>query len=137
MVAIFLWHVATRAIYEQKEEYMNELLHHIFLFLEFLMLEYTMMRNTLWKRVSVIKFPEGNKTIVYITIFIVSNRHLPNTKQEHPLPTMSVGVVQCIIFMLYFCQTNKVQVGIAKNIIIYNGIRYIYDTFWDDFIHQL
>lgn len=36
MVAIFVWHVATRAIYEQKEEYMNELFHHIFLFLEFL-----------------------------------------------------------------------------------------------------
>lgn len=58
MVAIFVWHVATRAIYEQKEEYMNELFHHIFLFLEFLIWEYTMIRNTLWKRVFVTTFPE-------------------------------------------------------------------------------
>ena len=35
--------------------------------------EYTMIRNTLWKRVFVTTFPEGNENIVYITIFIVSN----------------------------------------------------------------
>ena len=66
---------------QQKEEYMNELLHHIFLFLLIVLMEYTMIRNTLWKRVSVIKFPKGNKTIVYITIFIVSNRYFVVTRQ--------------------------------------------------------
>ena len=55
MVAIFVWHVATRAIYEQKEEYMRIASSYIPLFGIFIV-EYTMMRNTLWKRVFVTKF---------------------------------------------------------------------------------
>ena len=48
-----------RSCYRQKKEYMNELFHHIFLF--FGIVKYTMTRNTLWKRVSITKFPWGTK----------------------------------------------------------------------------
>ena len=47
---------------------------------EIFYVEYTMIRNTLWKRVFVTTFPEGNEDIVYITIFIVSNRYFVVTR---------------------------------------------------------
>lgn len=77
-ISTCLWHV----IFNKKEEYMNELLHHIFLFLSIVIAEYTMTRNTLWKRVFVTTFPEGNKNFVYITTFIVSNRHFRFAKKK-------------------------------------------------------
>ena len=104
MVAIFLWHVATRAIYEQKEEYMRIASSYIPLFGIFYV-EYTMIRNTLWKRVFVIELPEGNKIIVYITIYILS------------------------YMCLSLAKPIKLKLGIFKKSIMYNEIRYIYDTF--------
>lgn len=98
MAAKFIRHAAARAIYmpvactfQQKRGAHEQLLHHTLLFLSIFYVEYTMIRNTLWKRVFVTTFPEGSENIVYITIFIVSNRYFVVTRPKKWYKKTSLG----------------------------------------------
>ena len=92
---------------------MNELLHHIFLFLEFLCGIYDDKKYSLEESICN-QVPLRTQIIVYITIFIVSNRHLPNTKQEYPFRRSRWGSSMYHIHALLLPNQQSTNLALQK-----------------------